>query len=326
MPSKSSSAVTDIRQAQRRNAAAGGRHIGDIVGWNTERITVSRADARELLKPEGFDQLILSVDPATALSRAAGEVKRPSGILVQPFANPNGDTPASFGIYVRKSGGGEGGDNWPCGARCRVNATTDRIVSLPPDGAPGLEEAMSHAENIAAQANRLITHCETRDISNALVAMVKAISGVPLRDRGGMYVLPPSTCERWQRLKPALETLRVEPITIVMYDAPDNVATAKSAAQGALEADIAELMKDLEKANTDGMRQDALNRRVEACNELIAKADLYRGVLARVSDKITAKVQELQDGFRRQLAGGGGGKGNGGSTSGLSFDIPIRDD
>jgi len=314
-------AVTEIRQAQRRMATAGGRHIGDIVGWNTERINVSRERARALLKPEGFDHLILDVDPATALSRAAGEVKRPSGILVQPFANPNGDTPASFGIYVRKSGGGEAGDQYPCGARCRVDLAASRVVSLPPDGAPGLEEAMAHAENIAAHANHLIAHCETKDISGALVAMVKALSGVPLRNRGGMYLLPPSSCERWQRLKPALEELRIEPITIVMHDAPDNIATAKSAAQGALEADIGELLKDLEKATTDGMRQDALTRRVQFCNELVAKAELYRGVLAGVSDKITAKVKELQDSFQRQLAGGGGGS----LASGPSFTVPITD-
>jgi hypothetical protein len=283
-----SSAVSDIRHAQRRVAAAGGRHIGDIIGWNTERINVSRERARELLKPEGFEHLILDVDPATSLSRAAGEVKRPSGILVQPFANPNGDTPASFGIYVRKSGGGEGGDEYPCGARCRVDPRTSRIVPLSPDGSPGLGEAMAHAENIAAHANHLIAHCETRDISGALVAMVKVLSGVPLRNRGGMYLLPPSSCDKWQRLKPALEELRIEPITIVMHDAPDNMAAAKSAAQGALEADIGELLKDLEKATTDGMRQDALTRRVQACNELVAKAELYRGVLAGVSDKITA--------------------------------------
>ncbi|TKD03410.1 hypothetical protein [Polyangium fumosum] len=315
-------AVADIRQAQRKMAAAGGRHIGDIVGWNTERINVSRERARVLLQPEGFDHLILDVDPATALSRAAGEVKRPSGILVQPFANPNGDTPASFGIYVRRSGGGEAGDQYPCGARCRVALASSRVVSLPPDGAPGLEEAMAHAENIAAQANHLIAHCETKDISGALVAMVKALSGVPLRNRGGMYLLPPSSCERWQRLKPALEDLRVEPITIVMHDAPDNLATAKSAAQGALEADIGELLKDLEKATTDGMRQDALTRRVQFCNELVAKAELYRGVLAGVSDKITTKVKELKDSFQRQLAGGGGG---GGVPSEPSFTVPITD-
>ena len=321
------SAVTSLAQSQRRVASAGGRHIGDIVGWNTERINVSRASARALFDTEKFGHLILEVDPATALSRAAYEVKRPAGILVQAFANPNGDTPASFGIYVRKSGGGEGGDGYPCGARCRVDIGASRIVSLPPEGASGIEEAMSHAENMAAHANHLVTHCETKDISNALVAVIKSLSGVPLRNRGGMYLLPPPSCDTWRRFKAHLEQLRVDPIIIEMHDAPYNVATAKSAARSALETDIAELMKDLEKASTDGMRQDALTRRVEYCNELMAKAELYRGVLAGVSDKITTKVRELQDNFQKQLANGGGGKGSNGSANGApSFDIPIIED
>jgi len=310
-------AVADIRQAQRRMATAGGRHIGDIVGWNTERINVSREDARKLLAPEQFNHLIVDMDPATALSRAAGEVKRPANILVRPFSRPNVDTPASFGVYIQNNIDGEKGDNVVCGARCRIDPSTSRIVSLPPEGGAGLEAALAHAENIAAQANHLVTHCETRDISNVLVAIVKSLSGVPIRNRGGLYLLPPQSCGTWKRLKPALEELRVEALTIEMHDAPDNLALAKSAAQSALEADISELLKDLEKATTEGMRQDAVTRRVEFCNELLAKAELYRGVLAGISDKIATKVRDVQEKFQRQLAGGGGGP---------SFDIPIVED
>ncbi len=313
-----SSAVSTLSRSQRRVAAAGGRHIGDIVGWNTERINVSREDARKLLAPEKFEHLIVDMDPATALSRAAGEVKRPANILVRPFSRPNVDTPASFGVYLQNKNDGEKGDSVVCGARCRVDSGGNRVVSLPPEGGAGLEAALAHAENIAAHANHLITHCETRDISNVLVAIVKALSGVPIRNRGGLYLLPPLSCGTWKRLKPALEELRVEPLTIEMHDAPDNLAVAKSAAQSALESDIAELLTDFEKAKTDGMRQDALSRRVQFCNELVAKAELYRGVLAGVSDKITTKVKELQDSFQRQLSGGG-------SSNGPSFSIAVND-
>jgi hypothetical protein len=167
---------------------------------------------------------------------------------------------------------------------------------------------------MAAHANHLVTHCETKDISFAMVGAAKALSGVPLRDRGGFYLLPPSTCGAWLRLKPGLELLGVKPIRIEMHDAPDNVAAAKVAAQGALEADIAELMTDLEKASSEGMRQNALTRRVEICKELTAKAELYRGVLVGVTDRITARVQELQHRFQLQLAGG----------DGVSFAVPLK--
>jgi hypothetical protein len=38
-----------IEQSQRRLAAAGGHHIGDIIAWNADRIDVPRDAAREVL-------------------------------------------------------------------------------------------------------------------------------------------------------------------------------------------------------------------------------------------------------------------------------------
>ncbi|HTN92580.1 MAG TPA: hypothetical protein VL242_53295 [Sorangium sp.] len=310
------SAPTTLERAQRRLAAAGGRHIGDLISWNTDRIDVTREAARRVFATEGLGHLIPDMDPATALSRAAAEVKRPSGILVRPFARPKGDTSAAVGIYVQKTREGEAGDEYVCGARCRVDRHTGTIVGLPPDGAPPITEALAHAEAMAAHGNHLVTHAETRDISFAMVATAKALSGVPLRDRGGFYLVPPSTCGAWLRLRRGLEQLGVKPIRIEMHDAPDNVAVARAAAQGALEADVAELIADLDKAASEGMRQNALARRVELCKELTAKAELYRGVLAGVADRITARVKELQHSFQLQLDGG----------DGVSFTIPVVND
>lgn len=303
-----------LERVQRRLAAAGGRHIGDLVSWNATNIDVPRNTARELFAAEGLGQLIVDLDPATALSRAVAEVRRPPGVLVRPFARPKGDTPAAFGVYVQQSHDGEAGDDYVCGARCRVDLVGHQVVSLPPDGAAAIDDAIAHAEQVATHANHVLTHCETKDISAAMVAAVKLLSGVPLRDRGGFYLLPPTSCGTWLRLRPALERLGVEPIRIEMHDAPDNISVAKAAAQASLEAEVSVLLVDLEKAATEGMRQHAVARRVEVCAELIAKADLYRGVLAGVTDQITARVRELQTRFQRQLDGDSAG-----------FSVPIKD-
>ena len=303
-----------LQRAQARVAAAGGHHIGDLIAWNTDRINVSRLEARRLFASEGLGNLIPDLDPATALSRAAGEVRRPEGIVVRPFAKPRDDTPAAVGIYEVKSRAGEAGDDYLCGARCRVNLKSGLIIALPPDGAAVIDVALAHAEAVAGRANHVLTHCETKDLSAALVGTVKALSGVPLRDRGGFYLLPPSTCATWTRLGVGLEAIGVRAIRIEMHDAPSNVSVAKAAAQGALEADIQELMIDLDKAVVDGMRTSALTRRVEVCRELRAKAELYRGVLEGITDKITFKVGELEQRFRNQLGQSDGGMGPDGSA------------
>src|SRR5580698_7700745 len=66
-----------IEQSQRRLAAAGGHHIGDLISWNADRIDVPRQSAREVFASVGLGDLIADMDPATALSRAMAEVKRP---------------------------------------------------------------------------------------------------------------------------------------------------------------------------------------------------------------------------------------------------------
>lgn len=298
------SASSRLEQSQKRLAAAGGHHIGDSISWNADRIDVPRQEARELFASIGLGHLIADMDPATALSRAMAEVRREPGILVRPFARPKGDTSAAMGIYVQRTREGEAGDEYVCGARCRVDRASSLIVALPPDGAPSVEAALSHATAMADHANHLITHCETKDVSFAMVGAAKALSGVPLRDRGGFYLLPPTTCGKWASLKPGLERIGARPIRIEMHDAPENVAVAKAAAQGALESDIAELLRDLEKAASEGMRQHALSRRVDICRELRAKAELYRGVLSGVADKLSTKVDELERQFQRHLDGG----------------------
>jgi hypothetical protein len=292
-----------LQHAQKRVAAAGGQHIGDLISWNTDRINVSRLDARRVFDLIGLGALIPDVDPATMLSRAAGEVRRPDGIVVRSFAQPKNDTPAAVGVYEVKPHAGEAGDEYVYGARCRVNLTAGLVVALPPEGMPIVDAALAHAEMVAGRANHLLSHCETKDLSAALVGTVKALQGVPLREKGGFYLLPPTSCATWLRIEPGLEQLGVRSIRIEMHDAPSNVSVARTAAASALEADLQELMADLDKAAAEGMRKGALERRVAFCKELKAKAELYRGVLSGVTDKITAKVDTLEQRFQQHLSG-----------------------
>jgi hypothetical protein len=309
-------AVDTISRAQQHVAANGGMHIGDLISWNAEKIDVPRVVARGMFTGAGFgSHLVREIASASALTRAVGEVPRPKGMVVQPFARPKGDTAAAFGVYVIEGRDDESGDPHTLGARVRVDRTTGQLVALPPEGAAaGIKTAMDLAEVIAARAEHLRSHCETSDISAAMVDAVKALSGVPLRRWGGFYLLPPTNCRAWRALAPGLEALGVEVITMELYDAPGARATATAAAKGALEADLAELIGDLDKAARDGMRQDAINRRVATCDELVAKAELYRGVLAGLTDQIAARVLKLQEEFKKHI-----------KEDGPKFSVAVRD-
>jgi hypothetical protein len=296
-------AVESIHRAGQNIAAKGGTHIGDMISWNAEKLDVVRTTARAAFTDCGFPKtLIGELVAGTALTRAVGEVPRPKGLVVQPFARPKGDTAAAYGVYIVEGRDDESGDPHTLGARVRVDRATDQIVALPPEGAAaGIKTAMDLAEVIAARAEHLRSHCETSDISKAMVDAIKVLSGVPLRRWGGFYLLPPSSCRRWHGLKPGLESLGVEVITMELYDAPGALSVATAAAKGALEADIGELLTDLDKAAKDGMRKDAVDRRVTLCDELVAKAELYRGVLAGMTDQIAARVLQLKTEFQKHI-------------------------
>lgn len=309
-------AVENITRAQQNVAAHGGTHIGDLISWNAERIDVLRTSARAVFTDVGFaKQLIGDLASGTALTRAVGEVPRPKGVVVQPFARPKGDTAAAFGVYMVEGRDDESGDPHTLGARVRVDKATGQLVALPPEGATtGIKTAMDLAEVIATRAEHLRSHCETGDISAAMVGAIKTLSGVPLRKWGGFYLLPPTSCRRWLGLKPGLETLGVEVITMELYDAPGAMATARAAAKGALEADLAKLLSDLDEAAKDGLRDDAAKRRVTTCDELVAKAELYRGVLAGLTDQIAARVLQLRQEFQKHI-----------KEDGPKFTVQVRD-
>jgi hypothetical protein len=89
----------------------------------------------------------------------------------------------------------------------------------------------------------------------------------------------------------------VGPFVIEMFDSPQALQTAATAARSALESDIVELVADLEKAKTDGLRSDALERRLAACESLCARATLFRDVLQDMAATIEERAQALKSAF-----------------------------
>lgn len=291
------SAATKVASAQSQLRAAGARHIGDLISWNNGGVDVPRVEAREVFALVGLEKLIPDMDPQTALNRAVKEarLRRQDGFVAMPFKRPNSDAAMAWGIYRVESKDGETGDQLVLGARVRLIGSL--AVVSPPEAAEPDGECMERGRLIVEHANHLITHVETRDMSGALTATVNALSGVPLRNRGGFYLLPPATCEQWASLRPGLEKMGIGPFVIEMFDSPQAMQTAATAARSALESDIVELVADLEKAKADGLRSDALERRLAACESLCARATLFRDVLQDMAGKIEERAQALKTEF-----------------------------
>jgi len=298
-----SKAVKQIASAQEQLAAQGARHIGDLVTWNFADVDVDRGTVRAIFDAEGFSGMVPNLDPESALSRAAGEVREPASLFVARFAKPNKDSPVAFGVYVRKAVAGESGDDHACGARVRVDPNSGLVVALPPENGVGDGDALEHAAAIASKANHLLTYARAKDLGSAQVTVLKALGGIPFRDKGGVYLLPPAACERWARIATGLEKCGVSPVRVEMHDAPSNVAAASGAAKSALEGELMELRADLEKASAEGMRDSSMKSRVASCDALMARAELFRNVLRNSADGIEQKILAVKSRFRRALAG-----------------------
>lgn len=292
-------AVAKIQTAQQELAATGASHIGNLISWNVpDDLDIPRAEVRALLGSVNLEKLCPDLAPTSALRRAISEGRGPKGHFAREFARASDDRSCAHGIY-RARGEGESGDAMLCGARVRLDG--ERAVALPPEGKTGEEEALSWAAQLAARANHLVDNCTGRDVSAALVKVGEALAAVPLRDRGGFYLLAPASCPTWAALVPRLRELGFWMITVELFGTPGNLEAAGEAAKGALETDLAQLAVDLEKARTEGMRESSLELRLKTLEDLRAKAELYRGVLTGTAEAIGARMAELTAAFTEKL-------------------------
>jgi hypothetical protein len=89
------------------------------------------------------------------------------------------------------------------GARIRVDRATGQLVALPPKERRRASDRHRPRRGDRRPRRALRSHCETSDISAAMVDAVKALSGVPLRRWGGFYLLL-TNCRAWRTLAPGL--------------------------------------------------------------------------------------------------------------------------
>jgi len=298
----SETAKQEIQAVHENLAQAGGRYIGSLIYWNAGAIDLPRSSARALFGAAQFEHLIpAELAHGPALTRAATEGGKPKGFVIRPFSAPNADTPVAFGVYRVESRKGEGGDGHTCGARIRVDPVAGALVALPPEGGEAIPEAMAIADGIAEKGNRLVTHVVAKDVSAALSDAARELNALPLRDQGGVYLLPPASESRWLALETRLREMGFRPSTIKMHDAPENIAAARDAAQGALEGELCDLAKDLDDAQQNGMRCGTIEKRLETLAALRGRTELYRNVLEGLADDLAAKAREIEVAFEAQL-------------------------
>jgi len=322
--------ISILSDAATQAKANGANHLGDFVSWDTESVSVPRADLRAAFAVAGaqFGALIKDVDPAVALFRAKATLSSGAdGLVVKAFRSPAKDTPASIGVSRYMEQPGEEGVSLTLGARVRVAPNGTVVAVGRPDGTYD-DDCMLRAQAIAALANHLIGYAVTADLSLAAVNAIRMIGGVPLRKRGGAYFVPAVFTGAWRKLSDAVaqacgahctaeaggacvawEGGTFEPTILELYDSPRAVATVAAAASSSFEAELSELTGDLRKAREEGFTKRApLVDRIALCEQLTDRAKLYESVLAGAADEIRASIDAIKAGLELELGAYDAGK------------------
>ena len=281
-----------------------GGYLGDLVAWQFARglhpFKAPRSKVADIFFDAGFAACLDTSleDPARAMSDAARHGKIGGRIKVHELAKPNKDTPTAFGVYFREGVEGEKGDDWPCGARIRVEQGA--VVALPPEGKLEIKECMVAALDIAKRANEALTHTFANELSDAIVAAGRSMYWASFRKAGGVYWVHETKAPRIRKLLAALEELGGFWATLQPLFGDSDGLSARNvsmAAESALEAELTELAADLAKAKEKGMRDASLEAREVRCQELTLRISLYRDALAERTTIITQRLERIRKEF-----------------------------
>lgn len=288
--------------------AAVGGYLGDLVAWRFDNFSKERRAVVALFSDLGFQAAFehdLS-EPRRALAESFREgIDYGRFLVARPLERPNKDTPYALGVYLRVRKDGEGGDDFVCGARVRLDAN-GVAVALPPDGKDPEADCLECAEQIAARANRLRERVESTELSHAMLSVGYKLAWAKFRSTGGVYWVPACNAPRMRELFDALEKLGGFTATVQPLfgdDAGRTMRNVGGAASAAIAEQIAELEKELEKAKIGKVGKRGLASRVADCQTVLIQAGLYREVLAGELATIEQTLAGIGAEFKQVIAG-----------------------
>lgn len=319
------------KKVSKARTNAGLAFLGVEVSWSfgdggALDVKLERQSVIDIFWRHGFKGLTdkhCALEPITtadALKKALPIMPTTGDIVIKKMKRHNDDTTECFGVYRVRSKQGESGDRFVAGARVRVDPMTGRAVVLPPEGqTAGLDACMKRGERMADLANAWTEHVFNRDISNALCEVGARLGWFTRRrNKGGVWYMLADKCDDFVAVLDELEALtaannaddktRFFPSVTEQFAAPKAVKTWARESQYSLEDKLRDLKKDLVKAEGGSMRESTIADRIQECESLVSRADLYRSLLKNASDDIAKRVSKVREQFAKSLETEGASK------------------
>ncbi len=278
--------------------AHGGTAVGRVVMYDAESLSLPRLKLSELFVGLGFVGYVdVEATMLAALRRACAR-RFAADIRVEAFIRPNTETAHSVGVYRLTPGAGESGDALVCGARVQIDTVNQRFIALAPEGGALDTTCEKVAADIVSVATQLLTTAETVDVTTpAKNVVIHALGGVRLTARGGGYFIPAASESRWLALCAALAPYGFLDRSFQVAASAESLAKAQVIAVGGLERDIADVLVALEKVG-EKTRESTIDRKVAELDLVLAKADLFAGIIGDNLAKIQDRVRAAKAAFR----------------------------
>lgn len=258
---------------------------GAVVYWSLSGcppLSAVRAALASAGVPE--EELPGAPSPAVALHQATCEVFR--GCLVRPL--PKGGL-AVVAERETEDGSLEHQVLW--------HVST---AAGPTDGVRVEERAEQEVEAVIAAGQLISTafraafsSCPTSHLGDWLVRRVSYLAGVPLRQRGSVYYLPPAGTREYRRMRAALESVSSTSYQLNAIPAVRGAEAVEAVLRAVIaeaEAEAASMEKDLEQP----MGARALDNRVARCEAVTSKVEAYERLLEQSAGAITERLGNLQ--------------------------------
>jgi hypothetical protein len=225
--------------------------------------------------------------PSVALARASAEL-RAKNYLVRPLGKGGGFA------AVRES---SHDDNLDYNVELRVKLNAIGAVTFEPTTHP-------RAGLVRAAYARHLDVASSEDVGAWLCREIRRVDGVPLRESGGFYFVPPRMLDRWNKIGDALRSCSAHRLfTIPAMRTSSAVEAILAAVEGEAQSE-ADRIEESFVAGDLGER--ALGGRVDKVDAIAAKVERYEELLGTKLDSLRDRLMTLRAGLAAAALKGSG--------------------
>lgn len=229
----------------------------------------------------GLDMKLIGLIPQTAgnaLKRALSKVKG-ERILVRPLKEE-----LSYAVQEETVATADGEEELEYETICRARIIGEDTLHVTGDSVM--------CEKIKADFEYAQSTFDGYDISMWLAGtLVKQVSAVSLRDKGGFYFVPRTTIDQWRRMVKALRSVSQHKV----YELP--AMTCAEAVEAVLDAVQMEAEAAAQKMETELVEEDltarVLRNRIKSLDKIAAKVEMFEGILGPNLDTLRARLEML---------------------------------